>query len=223
MPTNIATTTITPTDPAWPDHALAEITELHVRGAIAHLERLSTAVLVTGSRAATPYGENVASELAAAITRRHRVIVNAGGFGVDAAALRGSIANGGRPIVIQPSGLNQPHPTAQRDLLDAVVQAGGVVVSTYPADALVSRTRAAAARALAVAISSATLVVEAGQHSSSMATAYAALSHAKPLAAVPGPITSAASGGTNALIKLRGEVDAITSAADLALWLALKA
>ena len=64
------------------------------------------------------------------------------------------------------------------------------------------------------ALSAGTVVIEASQMSGSMNAARRAAELGRPLMAVPGPVTSAGSGGCHLLIR-RGEAVLITCGADV--------
>ncbi|MGL4255498.1 MAG: DNA-processing protein DprA, partial [Microbacterium sp.] len=94
------------------------------------------------------------------------------------------------------------------------IAAGGAVISEVPCGAAPTKWRFLQRNRLIAALSDATVVVEAGWRSGSLNTAGHAASLGRPLGAVPGPVTSAASAGTHRLLR---EYDAacITSAADV--------
>jgi len=68
---------------------------LFVRGATSFLAQpLQDVVMVTGSQAASAYGEHVAAELAGDLANRDRVLVAGGADGVEAAVHRAVLAAG---------------------------------------------------------------------------------------------------------------------------------
>lgn len=138
---------LTPADAEWPNRlgALRGAGALHdrggepvglwVRGEGDLRQVAANAVAVVGSRAATSYGMEQASDLARALTSMGQTIVSGLAFGVDQAAHRGALAAGGRTIAVMPCGVDRPYPTAHAQLLEAIAQRGLVVSETPPGTA----------------------------------------------------------------------------------------
>jgi DNA processing protein len=99
------------------------------------------------------------------------------------------------------------------DLIAAVGQAG-VIVSEQPPGRVVSRTRLLDRNRIVAALSAGTVVIEASRMSGSMHTARDAAELRRPLMAVPGPVTSAASGGCHQLIR-RGDATLVQCGAEV--------
>lgn len=197
---------IIPSDDEWPEavNAMAHPPlSLWVKGPADIAAALTPSLAITGSRASTSYGEYVANEMAAGVTNTGATIVSGGSFGIDAAALRGSLATGGAPIVVTASGLARAYPSAHSWLFDRVAEVGGALISEAGPDVAPTRSRFLRRYSLLGAITTATLVVEAGMRSDSLKTARAAIDALHPLGAVPGPTTSVASRGTHDLIAQR--------------------
>jgi len=129
-------------------------------------------------------------------------VVSSGGYGIDAAALRGVLTGDGTPVAVQPCGLARRHPAGQDRLLDQIA-ARGLLVSAWPPATTPARRRFLLARRLTAALSAATVVVEAGAHGSALAAAEYARMLARPMLAVPGPITSVMSAGPHQLLRDR--------------------
>jgi DNA processing protein len=73
-------------------------------------------VAIVGTREASPYGIRTAERLAAACVRAGLVVVSGLARGVDAAAHRAALAEGGRTIGVQGTGVDVPYPAAHRTL-----------------------------------------------------------------------------------------------------------
>ncbi|WP_040283211.1 DNA-processing protein DprA [Tessaracoccus massiliensis] len=210
--------TLIPGDVHWP-RALDDLGErapyvLFVRGATSFLARpMQASVTVTGSRAASAYGEHVAGELAAALANRERVLVAGGAYGVEAAAHRAVLAAGGDTIAVLAGGVDRPHPSGNRDLLDRVGDVGALV-SELPPGAVPTRHRFLARSGLLGAMSAATVVVEAGARSGALRVAAEAHQLGRQVGAVPGPVTSATSHGPHELLHT-GNARLVTCAADV--------
>ena len=213
---------VVPGDPDWPgrlnDLGPAAPFGLWVRsalGANAALRVLNTrpAVALVGARAATSYGEHVTMELAVDLVTQGVVTVSGAAYGSDGAAQRATLQAGGSTIAFLPGGVDRPYPMGHADLIERIGRTGAVV-SEVPPGSSPTRWRFLQRNRLIAAASDATVVVEAGFRSGSLNTAGHAQSLDRPLGAVPGPITSAASTGCHRIIR---EMDGvcITSAKDV--------
>lgn len=217
------------TSPASPGHGAAPL-GLYVRGH--ELPVVSRSVAVVGSRAATPYGVRVATELAADLVVSGMTVVSGAAFGIDAAAHRGALHAGAGPetwgagletggagagvlvsVAVLACGIDRSYPAAHAALL-ASVAATGAVISEYPPGVTPARYRFLVRNRLIAAFAAGTVVVEAGARSGSLNTAAAADGLSRQTMAVPGPITSAVSLGCHELIRNRGAV-LVTGARDV--------
>lgn len=183
---------------------------LWVCGSASLTEITRTAVTVTGTRAATGYGETVAADLAGHLARSGVTIVSGGALGIDARAHHAALTNQGRTMAVLACGVDQTYPSYHAHLFADILDHGGLLISEYPIGAFPTRTRFAARCRLLAALSAATVIVEAGRHSTILATATAAQVLGRRLYGVPGPITSAHSAGVNELLHT-GEAIAISS------------
>ncbi|MFV0426233.1 MAG: DNA-processing protein DprA [Beutenbergiaceae bacterium] len=198
-----------PEDPRWPG-ALEDLAEaappcLWVRGDtdVASLARNSVAIV--GARANTSYGADVASELATGLALRGVSVVSGGAYGIDACAHRGLLASGGCPIAVMAGGLDRFYPAAHTDLLLEVVREGAVISEVPPGSAPM-RQRFLARNRLIAALAQVTVVVEAGWRSGALSTARHAAELLRPVAVVPGPVTSMASAGCHRLLREGGAI-----------------
>lgn len=208
---------VTPSDPQWPSQ-LDDLGPhaplcLWIRGDIEALTRLRPSVALVGARAATPYGDHVAMELAADLAGSGIPIVSGGAYGIDGAAHRAAMAVGGLTAALLAGGADRAYPAGHTRLIEDIA-AGGVVVSEVPCGTAPTKWRFLQRNRLIAAISDATVVVEAGWRSGSLNTAGHAAAMARPLGAVPGPLTSAASAGTHRLLREYG-AECITQAQDV--------
>lgn len=208
---------VTRADQEWPtqlddlgDHAPLC---LWVRGDVERLQQLSPSVAVVGARASTSYGDHVALELAAALAGGGIPVVSGGAYGIDGAAHRAAMAVEGLTVALLAGGADRAYPVGHAQLIDRIAEAG-VVASEVPCGSVPTKWRFLQRNRLIAALSSATVVVEAGWRSGSLNTAAHAVSLSRGLGAVPGPITSAASAGTHRLLREFG-AHCITSAADV--------
>ena len=210
--------TLIPSDAHWP-HALNDLGPrapylLWTRGTTSFLAgALTDRVTVTGSRAASEYGVQVAGHLASDLAQQERTIVAGGAYGIDAAAHRAALTAGGSTIAVLAGGVDRPYPRGNSDLLARIGDLG-VLASEAPPGATPTRWRFMARARLLGALSGATVIPEAGFRSGSLLVAKEAHRHSRAVGAVPGPVTSAASVGPHELIK-RGRAEIITDTADV--------
>ena len=165
---------------------------------------LSTAAVrsvgIVGARAATPYGEHVAKDLASRLALRDVTVVSGGAYGIDAAAHRGALAVGGGTWLISAGGLDRAYPPAHTRLFDQCAESG-LLLSESPPGSTPQRRRFLTRNRLIAALSTGTVVVEASARSGASNTASHAVNLGRPLMAVPGPVTSAMSAGCHAILR----------------------
>jgi DNA processing protein len=208
---------VTPRDSGYPPRVLAlehPPDTLWIDGDASSLT--ARAVAVVGTRRMTAYGERVARELAGVCAAAGVVVVSGFAQGIDAAAHRGALDAGGRTVAVLGEGISLFLATVRgrRRPLVPRVRANGALVSQYPPHFCAQPWTFAKRNATIAALAEAVVVIEAGEVSGALITAADARRLRRPLFAVPGPIGSAASVGTNALIA-SGEARALISAAVL--------
>ena len=198
---------ITPAASDWPEslndlgaHAPVAV---WVRGTVDAWR--STAVAIVGARAATSYGEHVAADLAAGIGAYGGAVVSGAAYGVDGAAHRAALAVGSPTVAFLAGGVDRAYPRGNSALIERIAEVGALV-SELPPGAAPTKWRFLQRNRLIAALGAATVVVEAGWRSGSLNTAGHAVSLGRPLGAVPGPVTSAASAGCHRLLR---EYDAV--------------
>jgi DNA processing protein len=196
---------VTPSDPLWPS-ALNDLGPtapycLWMRGPLelAHQDS-GCRIAIVGARAATHYGVHVAGELAAELVAMDCVVVSGGAFGIDAAAHHGALAADGGTVAVMAHGIDQIYPTGNATLLQRVMETG-VAVSELPPGIRPTRQGFLARNRLIAALSAGTVVVEAALRSGSASTVTRAGELGREVMAVPGPVTSAMSVGTHALLR----------------------
>lgn len=209
---------LVPHDEAWPG-GLAALGDraplaLWMRGDVGLLTTsLPGLVTVTGARAATAYGEHVASTLAGDLAGQGRIVVSGAAYGIDAAAHRAALASGRPSIAVMASGVDRPYPAGHRELVDGIAD-NGVLVSEMPPGTAPSRERLIQRGRLLAAVSGVTVIVEAGFRSGSLNMARVAAGLGRPVGVVPGPVTSATSAGTHRLLR-EGTATLVTDASDV--------
>jgi DNA processing protein len=222
MTAEAATTFIIyPGHAAWPTARLARLDEddrpiqLYAIGDLGLLGGPNVGIV--GVRAATGYGEHVTMELANAAVAGGMNVVSGGAYGIDGMAHRAALAasgnhGSGSTIAVLAGGLDRLYPAGHQELLKRVGK-DGLLLSEYEPGESPNRDGFLRRNRLIAALSDAVIVVEAGMRSGSLNAVNWAMGMKIPVGAVPGPITSAASSGSNAL--LDGRAWPITSGHDL--------
>ena len=194
---------ITPAHDHWPtgldDLGPSAPRALWARGDTARLVA-APGIAVVGARAATGYGEHAAMELTAGLVDNGRAIYSGAAYGIDGMAHRAALASHGTTVAFLAGGVDRFYPSGHDALLTRIAEAG-VVVSELSCGQAPTKWRFLMRNRLIAAASTATLVVEAGWRSGSLNTAGHATALGRPVGAVPGPITSAASAGCHRLIR----------------------
>ena len=141
-----------------------------------------------------------ADRLAYALAKAGVTVISGLARGIDAAAHEGALSAGGRTIAVLGGGLGQIYPAEHAGLADAIADNGAVISEYAPlakprGGMFPQRNRIIAALALA------TLVIEAPDRSGALITARQAGELGRDVLALPGPVTSRASRGSNQLIR----------------------
>jgi DNA processing protein len=158
-------------------------------------------VAIVGARACSSYGAQVARLLGRELAAVGLVVLSGLARGVDGEAHRGALDPGGLTIAVLGCGIDRDYPAAHARLVSRVCERG-LVVSEYAPGVEPAPWRFPARNRIIAGLAAATVVVEARERSGALITADFALEAGREVFAVPGEITSALSGGTNALLRL---------------------
>lgn len=172
---------------------------LYYRGHLPSADALCLGVV--GSRRATDYGLRVAGNLSRDLAKSGLVIVSGLAWGIDEAAHKATLEANGLTIAVLAGGLDGQDAPRKDMLAKNIVDTGGCVVSEFPPTMPPLMHHFPIRNRIISGISKATLVVEAAEKSGSLITARAALDENREVFAVPGPITSPTSVGTNRLCR----------------------
>ena len=170
-------------------------------------------VAVVGTRRCTRYGIDLAEAFGVAIARSGWTTVSGLARGIDAAAHRGCLRDGGHAVAVLGSGIDVCYPEENRPILDEILAEGGAVVSEYPPGTPPDRWRFPARNRIIAAMSSAVVVVEAAKTGGALITARLAAEIGRPVFVVPGDVDRPASEGCKLLI--RDGANPVLGAADL--------
>jgi DNA processing protein len=157
------------------------------------------AVAIVGSRAASAVALEMATRLAADLSRLGVVVVSGLARGVDSAAHRGALQEG-RTIAVLGSACDVIYPAEHAALASRIIEQG-LLVSEYPPGTPPHRGRFPMRNRIISGLSRAVVVIEAHEKSGSLITARCALQQGRDVMAVPGnPLTGRNRGG-HALIR----------------------
>jgi DNA processing protein len=158
------------------------------------------AVAIVGSRNHSPYGRDVAALVAGAAARAGIAVISGMARGLDAVAHGAALDAGGPTIGVLGNGLGVVYPAANRELYQRVGDHGLLLTEFPPGDRPMVYSFPRRNRIIS-GLARVTVVVEAAEGSGTLITVGAALAQGRDVMAVPGPITSPTSVGTNRLIR----------------------
>lgn len=206
---------ITMQDAAYPER-LAAIHQppmvLYMKGRPISFDE-EAAIAIVGTRGATPYGVCVASQLAMDLTRNGALIVSGIAEGIDGAAVRAALSAGGPVVSVLAGGIDVVYPKEHRKLYEDVASVG-TLISEHPPGTPHHGSHFPIRNRIISGLSAGVIVVESKRYGGSMHTVAHALDQDREVFAVPGPIGSVESEGTNRLIQ-EGAAKLIMSAEDV--------
>lgn len=155
---------------------------------------------IVGTRRCTRYGRDLAYELGSVLARADVTVVSGLARGIDAAAHRGALdAAAAPPVAVVGTAIDSPYPRENATLWEEVA-AVGLVCGETPPGAPTERWRFPARNRIIAGLVDVVIVVESAERGGSLYTATQAFDRGRVVLAVPGPIRSAASLGTNRLL-----------------------
>ena len=204
---------ITPDDLAYPDSFRALPDPPYLLYAIGKLELLGRpGIGIVGTREPTAYGREAANRLAGELARAGYVIVSGMAKGIDAAAHAGALAAEAETVGVLGHGIDLVYPRENARLFQAMKERALLVTELPPGEEPRAGNFPRRNRLIS-ALSEGVLVVEMGVKSGAQHTVSYALEQGKEVFAVPGPIGSPMSAGTNQLLKDGARL--VTSAEDV--------
>jgi DNA processing protein len=157
-------------------------------------------VAIVGTRDSTAYGERIARSLTRALVRSGVTVISGMARGIDGAAHRTALEEGGNTVAVLGTGVDVPYPVGHRQLHRAIAESG-LVVSENPPGMRAHKGAFPKRNRIIAALAPVTIVIEAGFRSGALNTASQALELGRVVAAVPGPIDSDQSRGSNQLLR----------------------
>jgi len=157
-------------------------------------------VAIVGSRAATPYGLEVAGQLAFDLASQGVTIVSGLARGADSSAHRGALRASGTTVGVLGSGVDVIYPREHLSLANAIVERGAIVSELPPGmrpdpGFFPRRNR------IISGLSRAVVVIEANEKSGSLITARCAAEQGRDVLAVPGNVLTGRNRGAHALLR----------------------
>ena len=217
---------VTLEEPAYPDRLrLVDLPPplLFVRGSVAALSA-GNAVAVVGTRRPTDKGRLIAGWIGSALARSGATVISGLAVGIDGAAHAAVVSEGGVTVAVLGGGHARLFPAAHERLADAIVEAGGAVVSELAPDTVPTRGTFPRRNRLVSGLSDATVVVEAGRRSGALITAGWALEQGRDCYLVPGPFDAPTSAGCHAFLRsFPGQARVVAGIAELIEDLGLEA
>lgn len=164
-----------------------------------NLKSFENCVAVVGSRKMTDYGTRVVEKVIPGLVSKDKTVVSGFMYGVDQYAHRVCVENGGKTIAVLGWGIDTRLTGEDLKLAQKIISSNGLIISEWESQKASHWTFPARNRIVA-ALCKEVIVIEAAASSGSLITARLALKLKRKLWAVPGPITSRTSVGTNNLI-----------------------
>lgn len=171
---------------------------LYVRGEL--LLEDEWAVAVVGTRRVTPYGRQIAEQVAITLAHSGVTVISGLAHGVDAIAHQAALNSGGRTVAVLGCGVDRIYPPDHRRLADRMLE-HGAILSDYAPGTPPEAVNFPPRNRIISGLSMAVVVVEAGERSGALITAEFAAEQGREVFAVPGNINAPQSAGTNRLIQ----------------------
>lgn len=158
---------------------------------------------VVGTRRYSPYGKQVALEIAGDLAEAGLIIVSGLAPGIDTFAHTAVVEQGKRTIAVLGTGLDEKsiYPRENVKLARKIVELGGCLISEYAPGTSGTQFTFPERNRIISGLSLGTLVVEAKEKSGALITANYAFSQKRKLFAIPGSIYALNSRGPHILIK----------------------
>ena len=169
-------------------------------------------IAIVGTRSSTRYGETMCDEISGGIASADITVVSGLARGIDTAAHRAAIDNGGRTVAVLGGGIGRVYPPENAGLAEEISEQGALV-SEYPLRARPHQKHFPMRNRIIIGLSRGVVVVEAPRKSGISRTVKWALESNREVFAVPGELGSEASRGTNSFLKQGASI--ATSARDV--------
>jgi len=158
-------------------------------------------VSMVGSRRNTEYGRKIATRFATELAQRNISIISGLAEGIDTASYKGALEGKGHTVAVLGGGLLKYNSRDKELAAQEILSNNGTVISEFPLQGSYASYHFPMRNRIIAGMSKITIIVEAALPSGSLTTAKAAIEAGRDVFAVPGPIDSVTSAGTNNLIK----------------------
>jgi DNA processing protein len=174
---------------------------LYLAGTVERFEQLTAApvVAIAGSSWSTDYGMETAKSIGRGLAESGVTVASALTDGIAVAAHAGALELDAPTVTVMGGGLDVACPARRRSLY-ARVRRLGSAAAEIPCGSPGRRWGQLASERILAGLAQLTVVVEAADSARELAVARLALGRGRPLAAVPGRVTSPASRGTHVLL-----------------------
>jgi DNA processing protein len=179
-------------------HIYSAPTVLYIHGTL--LPEDEAMIGIVGTRTATIYGRLAAEKYAAEFARAGVTVVSGLARGIDQYAHAAAMQAGGRTIAVIASGIDQIQPSLSAQFAGRIA-GQGAVISEYPFGVKAVPAFFPQRNRIISGLSSGVVVVESDHKGGALITASFAADQNREVFAIPGPISSPKSYGTNYLIR----------------------
>lgn len=172
---------------------------LYVEGNVYILNEIGIAVI--GSRTNTQYGEKMCKKFVKNLVEYDINIISGLAYGIDSIAHKTCLKNGGKTIAVLPSGLENIYPSQNKELVQAIIDNGGVVISEYENKVKADSKKFLERNRIVAGLGIGTLVIEGGARSGTSVTAKYTKENGNPVFCIPSSLENIKGKTTNELIQ----------------------
>ncbi len=158
------------------------------------------AISIVGMRNCSQRGKDITADLVKGLTEQNITIISGFARGIDTASHKAAIKYGGRTIAVLGNGIDKIYPPENRALRKEIVE-NGVYCSEFPFGTKPDAQNFPRRNRIISGLSLGTIVIEAGERSGSLLTAYYALDQNREVFALPGRMNDSKCIGPNKLIQ----------------------
>lgn len=158
------------------------------------------AIAVVGTRTPSSYGKSITDYLVKGLVEQRITIVSGFARGIDTIAHNAAAQAGGRTIAVLGNGIDRVYPPENRDLKNLILQ-NGIYCTEFPIGTKPDAVNFPRRNRIISGLSIGVIVIEAGEKSGAILTAYYAIDQNRDVFAVPGRIGDKKSVGANRLIQ----------------------
>jgi DNA processing protein len=174
---------------------------LYIRGDLPNKDYLY--LCVVGSRATSVYGRRVTQTLIAGLAQYKVCIVSGMALGIDSEAHKAALDVGLPTVAVLPSSLDDAsiYPSTNKPLAQRILARGGALISEDGAPHKAALYDFPKRNRISAGMSTAALIVEAGEKSGTLITARLALDYNREVLAVPHELFKETGEGANRLVR----------------------